>query len=163
MFLNVLMLVCRLLLQNLHQKNLIPVVPRNKLDTNRKNTIMDHPFCDSACPRQTLNSPQISYAVAGNDFLCDIESLASFSPVRPTEIVYGAMVDEKTAQAIGLGYKADATKVNKKNYPKYVTGQKCSGCVLFRGKAGDAQGKCPLFGDKEVSAKGWCSAWAKKA
>ena len=62
-----------------------------------------------------------------------------------------------------VGYKADATKVDKAKYPKYAAGQNCTNCALYQGKAGSASGGCGLFPGKQVSAKGWCSAWAKKA
>jgi hypothetical protein len=75
----------------------------------------------------------------------------------------GAMVSESDPQAVALGYKLDATKVDKTKYPKYATGQQCSGCSLFQGKAGAASGPCPLFAGKQVSSKSWCSAFAKKA
>ena len=71
-------------------------------------------------------------------------------------------LDEKDPQAMGLGYVADATKTDAKKFPKYVVGQDCSNCVLFQGKPTDASGGCPLFGAKQVSGKGWCSAWAKR-
>ena len=74
-----------------------------------------------------------------------------------------AMLDEKDPQAVGLAYKADATKVDKAKNPKYAAGNNCANCALFQAKAGAASGGCPLFGAKQVSAKGWCSAWAKKA
>ena len=74
-----------------------------------------------------------------------------------------AMVDEKDAQAAGLGYKADATKVDKAKAPKYAAGQNCSNCALYQGKPGSAAGGCPLFAGKQVAAKGWCTAYAKKA
>ncbi len=73
------------------------------------------------------------------------------------------MVSETDGQASALGYKADATKVDKAKFPKYVAGQSCANCALFQGKATDAAGACPLFAGKQVAAKGWCSAWAKKA
>ena len=73
-----------------------------------------------------------------------------------------AMVAETDAQAAALGYKADATKVDKAKQPKYAAGQLCSNCALFAGAAGAAAGACPLFAGKQVAAKGWCSAWAKK-
>ena len=73
------------------------------------------------------------------------------------------MVAENDAQAAGVGYKADASKVDKAKYPKYAAGQNCGNCALFQGKAGAASGGCGLFPGKQVSAKGWCSAWAKKA
>ena len=80
-----------------------------------------------------------------------------------TAFAQGAMVDEKDAQAAALGYKADATKVDKAKYPKYAAEQNCSNCALFQGKATDKASGCPLFAGKQVSAKAWCSAWAKKA
>lgn len=73
------------------------------------------------------------------------------------------MVQESDAQAIALGYKADATKADKAKYPKYAAGQQCANCALYQGKATDAAGPCPLFAGKQVASKGWCSAWAKKA
>ena len=73
-----------------------------------------------------------------------------------------ALVDEKDPQATALGYKADATKVDKTKQPKYAAGQDCSNCALYQGKPGDAAGGCPLYGGKQVSAKVWCSAYAKK-
>jgi hypothetical protein len=72
------------------------------------------------------------------------------------------MLAETDAQAIALGYKADATKVDKTKQPKYVAGQVCTNCALFKGAANAAAGGCPLFGAKQVAGKGWCSAWVKK-
>ena len=74
----------------------------------------------------------------------------------------GAAVSESDPQAAALGYKADASKVDKKKFPQYAAGHQCVNCALFQGKAGDAAGGCPLFAGKQVSAKAWCSAWAKK-
>jgi hypothetical protein len=74
-----------------------------------------------------------------------------------------AMVDEKDPQAASLSYKADATKVDKAKFPKFVAGSNCANCALYQAKAGAAAGGCPLFAGKQVSAKAWCSAWAKKA
>lgn len=74
-----------------------------------------------------------------------------------------AKVDEKDPQAVGLGYVHDTTKADAKKFPKHANDQKCSNCALFQGKAADAWAGCPLFGTKQVSGNGWCSAWAKKA
>jgi hypothetical protein len=79
-----------------------------------------------------------------------------------TTAAQAAMVDEKDPQAVALGYKPDATKVDKAKQPKYAAGQQCGSCALFQGKPGDAAGGCPLFAGKQVSSKGWCSAYAKK-
>ncbi|OZA47507.1 high-potential iron-sulfur protein [Polaromonas sp. 17-63-33] len=74
-----------------------------------------------------------------------------------------AMVSETDPQAAALGYKADASKVDKAKYPKYAAGQKCDNCALYQGKPGSAAGGCSLFGAKQVAGPGWCSAYAKKA
>lgn len=74
-----------------------------------------------------------------------------------------AMVAENDPQATGLGYKADASKVDKAKFPKYAAGQTCANCALYQGKPADAAGGCPIFPGKQVAGKGWCSAWAKKA
>ncbi len=74
-----------------------------------------------------------------------------------------AAVNEKDPQAVALGYVADGSKVDRAKYPKYAPGQSCANCGLYQGKAGDASGPCPLFPAKQVAAKGWCSAYVKKA
>jgi hypothetical protein len=74
-----------------------------------------------------------------------------------------AMVADTDPQAVALGYKSEASKVDKAKYAKYAAGQECSNCSLYQGKPGSAAGGCPLFAGKQVSAKGWCSAYAKKA
>jgi hypothetical protein len=73
-----------------------------------------------------------------------------------------AKLDEKDPQAVALGYVHDAARVDTKKFPKFAPSQNCANCALFQAKAGDAWGGCPLFGAKQVAAKGWCSAWAKK-
>ena len=74
-----------------------------------------------------------------------------------------AMVAESDPQAAAVGYKADASKVDKAKFPKFAASQNCANCALYQGKAGTASGGCGLFPCKQVAAKGWCSAWAQKA
>jgi hypothetical protein len=74
-----------------------------------------------------------------------------------------AMVEEKDANAVALGYVSDAAKADKAKFKNYAAGQTCGSCGLFQGKAGDKAGGCPLFAGKQVAAGGWCSAWVKKA
>jgi hypothetical protein len=69
--------------------------------------------------------------------------------------------NDPTAQA--LGYKMDATKVDKAKFAKYTAGEDCSNCSFYQGKPADAFAPCPMFAGKQVSAKGWCSAYNKKA
>ena len=92
-----------------------------------------------------------------------LQSIATTGLVAAASAVQAApMVAENDPAAAGLGYKADATKVDKAKFPKYAAGQNCTNCALYQGKAGSASGGCPLFAGKEVAGKGWCSAWAKK-
>ena len=74
-----------------------------------------------------------------------------------------ARVDEKDAQAQSLGYLHDATKVAKAKFKAYQAGQTCANCTLYQGKPADAWAGCPIFPGKQVAAKGWCSAYVKKA
>ena len=74
-----------------------------------------------------------------------------------------ALLDEKDAQAVALGYVADAKRVDVKKYTKFAAGQNCISCALYQGKPADKAGGCPLLGATQVGGAGWCSAWAKKA
>lgn len=73
-----------------------------------------------------------------------------------------AKVSESDPQAIALGYKTDASKVDKAKYKTYAAGQSCSSCQLYQGPA-KGSGKCAIFQGKLVDSTGWCSAYAKKA
>jgi hypothetical protein len=57
-----------------------------------------------------------------------------------------------------LGYKANATTVDKAKFAKYAAGQPCDNYALHQGKAGSPAGGCSLF-----AGKGLCFAYAKKA
>ena len=67
-------------------------------------------------------------------------------------------VSETDPQAAALGYKADATKAEKRTDATAL----CNNCNFYSGKAGEASGPCALFQGKLVAANGWCTAWAKK-
>jgi hypothetical protein len=74
-----------------------------------------------------------------------------------------ALVAQTDTNAVALGYKEDATKVDKAKYPKFAVGQSCANCGMYQGAKGAETGGCPIFTGKQVSAKAWCSAWMKKA
>lgn len=77
-----------------------------------------------------------------------------------------AKADEKDPQAVGIGYVADTTKVDKKNTANanHKPEQRCDNCALYAAaQAKDGYAPCPLVGNKLVAAKGWCRAYAKKA
>jgi hypothetical protein len=73
------------------------------------------------------------------------------------------LVDPKDPTAATLGYVADASKVDKAKFPKFAAGQQCNNCTLWQGKPTDATAGCSIFPGKAVHAKGWCTAWVKKA
>lgn len=70
-----------------------------------------------------------------------------------------SMLGEQEPTALKLGYKADTAKVDPQKFPAHKPSQTCANCQLYQGDNGSASGGCVLFGDKEVAAKGWCSAW----
>jgi len=72
-------------------------------------------------------------------------------------------LEESDPVGMALGYKKDATKVDKAKFPKYAAGQTCVSCQLYQGKPTDAMAPCPTFANKLVEGKGWCNAWVKRA
>lgn len=70
-----------------------------------------------------------------------------------------AKLDESDPQARQYGYRHDATKVDAQRFSNYKVGQTCANCSLFGGAASEAWGGCPLFGSKQVAAKGWCNQY----
>jgi hypothetical protein len=71
-------------------------------------------------------------------------------------------VSESDPLAVSLGYKANASSVDKAKFPQYAAGQSCSSCALYQGAAGSSSGPCPIFAGKAVSSTGWCASYAKK-
>ncbi len=68
-------------------------------------------------------------------------------------------VKETDPTAVALGYVADAAKSTKRTDKAAM----CGTCSLFSGKPGAADGPCAIFQGNLVQAKGWCTAWVKKA
>jgi hypothetical protein len=98
------------------------------------------------------------FLVIGSSALAVAAAIAA-----PRARAQAAKLDEKDPQAAGLGYRHDTTKVDGAKFPNHSAQQQCSNCALYQGKASDALGGCPIFAGRQVAAKGWCSAWAKKA
>jgi len=73
------------------------------------------------------------------------------------------VLSESDPTAVALGYRADASQVDKAKFPRFQAGQTCANCQLFQGKPGAPNGPCTIYGGKIVDAKGWCSAYVKKA
>jgi hypothetical protein len=68
-------------------------------------------------------------------------------------------VGESDPTAAALGYKLDATKAGNRKDNSAV----CGNCGLYSGSPNASDGPCSVFGGKLVTAKGWCTAWVKKA
>jgi hypothetical protein len=96
-------------------------------------------------------------------FLLSIAATGTAMAATTAPAGSAAKVDEKDPQAAALGYVSDSGKADAKKFPQHAATQKCSGCMLFQGKAGDATGPCPIFAGRLVSSGGWCSSWVKKA
>ena len=62
--------------------------------------------------------------------------------------------------AKALAYTENAATVK---HPSFKAGSDCANCNFDKGAKGAAYGPCQLFPKNSVAAKGWCSAWAKKA
>ena len=69
--------------------------------------------------------------------------------------------DDPTAKA--MGYLHDATEVDVAKYPTRAgeagSQQFCYNCQLYKAGSEESWGGCAIFPGKEVSAKGWCTAW----
>lgn len=96
-------------------------------------------------------------------FLRVAAAVASSLTFAPSSDAQGNLVQESDANAQALGYRTDASRVDRAKYPKYQPGQSCANCQFFQGKPNDAIAPCTIFGGKQVYAKGWCSAYTKKA
>ena len=81
------------------------------------------------------------------------------TPAQPPP---GAVV-ASDAQAISLAYVQDAAQADPARFRGHTTDERCATCAVFHGRPGDSWGGCPLFGTKQVSAAGWCSAFAKRS
>jgi hypothetical protein len=72
------------------------------------------------------------------------------------------MLNEADKQAQALGYVAEAARVNKAMFPKYVEGQRCAACQLYQGQPTADVAPCSLFGGRRVPGPGWCSAFVAR-
>ncbi|CAD6545560.1 hypothetical protein LMG27952_04327 [Paraburkholderia hiiakae] len=96
-------------------------------------------------------------------FMILAASVASTAALSNESRADAPVLSESDPTAMALGYKADASKVDKTKFPHFQAGQTCANCQLFQGKPGAPNGPCATYGGKIVDAKGWCSAYVKKA
>ncbi|WOJ91901.1 high-potential iron-sulfur protein [Congregibacter variabilis] len=104
--------------------------------------------------KATAEDASQSVEAAAEEVESEVQEAASQAQTIATDAM--AQLDENGPQAMGLGYKHDATTVDN---ARYKSGQQCSNCVLFQGGSSE-WGGCPLFTGKQVKATGWCSAYS---
>ncbi|PZO66112.1 MAG: High potential iron-sulfur protein [Pseudoxanthomonas suwonensis] len=81
------------------------------------------------------------------------------APVK-TRTVRLTRLPVDTPQARALHYTENA---RTSRHVAYRIGQTCANCQFYQGAQDKAYGPCTLFPRNAVAAKGWCSAWARKA
>jgi hypothetical protein len=96
-------------------------------------------------------------------FMILAASVASSAALSSEAHADAPVLSESDPTAMALGYKTDASKVDKAKFPRFQAGQTCANCQLFQGKPGAPNGPCATYGGKLVDAKGWCNAYVKKA
>ncbi len=96
-------------------------------------------------------------------------ALAGLSALPAADLFATAMpavrtpLDPTDPQATKLHYIEDATQVDRKANPSFMPEQKCSTCIQFHGKPGEARGPCDVFPANTVVAAGWCAVWGQEA
>jgi len=105
---------------------------------------------------------------AGRRRFLGYAALIGFAPVAASEVLAQAKpaakglpklpLDNPQAKALSYVEKTAGLK-----HPAFKPGSNCTNCTFYKGAAGAATGPCQLFPQHSVVAKGWCSAWAKKA
>jgi len=89
-------------------------------------------------------------------------SIFPFARARAQEL---KALDEKDPVAMALGYACEASKVDTKKWTKRAgkdgKTQFCDNCMFYSAPKGN-MGKCQIFPNNMVCAKGWCNSWSKK-
>lgn len=79
---------------------------------------------------------------------------------RPAHAADLPAVPADNPTAVALAYTEDAASAK---HASFKPGSLCNNCQFYTAPADSARGPCTLFPGFSVNAKGWCSAWAKKA
>ena len=92
-------------------------------------------------------------------FLILSAGMVSSLALSRAALANGPKLSEDDPAAQKLGYRLDASKVDRAKFPNWAAGQTCGNCSLYQGGASDPYGGCALFGAKQVAAHGWCASW----
>ena len=93
-------------------------------------------------------------------FICRAAAMAAGAAWGRSAMADWPMLAENEASAVALGYRADASQVDRKQYPGYAPGDCCSGCTIYETQVGESSGLCPAFPNRRVAAGGWCRAFS---
>ena len=93
-----------------------------------------------------------------NQLLLGVATIPVMPATSKAQALTAISKDDRTAN--GLHYHADASTIDRKEFPEYEETQRCSGCVHFI-TANDEHG-CKLMPGKAVNVNGWCQVWAEK-
>lgn len=109
-------------------------------------------------------SPPVSHPVSRRRFLA-LAAVTAAAPLAlkllPAEAAEALpKLSPDNPQAKALAYTEDAKTVK---HPTYKPGSACANCNFFKAPPTQEYGPCMLFPKNSVAAKGWCSAWVKKA
>jgi len=89
----------------------------------------------------------------------------TFVGASSVAIPVASLVGSRLAHADDLPLVDEASDAAK-NWEYVATsateGQNCAGCALYQGEADAESGPCPLFQGGQVTAAGWCKAYAPK-
>lgn len=107
--------------------------------------------------KPTGNAPTPGSAVTRREALRCLGSAAAALLLAPLARAELAPLTENDPTAQALGYRIDAAQVDEAKFPQHKAGQTCASCKFFQ------SGACQLFPGKQVSDKGWCSAFAATA
>ena len=79
--------------------------------------------------------------------------------IRTARAEEAAHMDTEDPMAKALKYVEDAASAEGRVDESAL----CENCMHYSGEDGAEYGPCALFQGKLVNAKGWCTAWVKKA
>ncbi len=96
------------------------------------------------------------HAITGATALAVQQAAQAQAPAAaPAQTASDVPVKETDAYPKSMGFRVNTANVDKVKFPRHEVAQKCSGCQLFSGKAGEPLGTCSFF-KRPVPVDGWC-------
>lgn len=80
-------------------------------------------------------------------------------PVLPARAAEPARLAVNDPAALKVSYALEATLIDRKTNPSYVSGRTCENCALIQDRPGYSYRPCSLFPGKLVKISGWCTSW----